>query len=255
MRRLALVLLLSLLVVIPAAHARDDDDPASGMAQGFVQILREELQLRDDQIPKVSDALERGFAQLMANMDARKNGADPDDDAVKDSIVADLKTVLDESQSGQLDILVKEFETQTGRFEMGTPDDLTPENLLMVPDEKAVAKADLWFEGELPSAARLLLKAEDVLILSEEEKKIVLPRVAAVVAARRALHEGRHERRKNLSLAMKGGAKEDEIKERVHDFRDKTVELEALLEKAQNDLREVITIDQEARLVAIGILD
>jgi hypothetical protein len=255
MRRLALLLVLSLLALVPPARAQDDDDPGSAIAQGFVQILREELQLRDDQIPRVSEALEKGFAQLMANMDARKNGADPDDDAVKDAIVADLKTVLDESQSGQLDILVKEFETQTGRFEMGTPDDLTPENLLLVPDEKAVAKADVWFEGELPSAERLLLKAEDVLLLSEEEKKIVLPRVKAVVLARRALHDGRHERRKNLGLAMKGGAKEDEIKERVHDFRDKTIELEGRLEKAEADLREVVTIDQEARLVAIGILD
>jgi hypothetical protein len=255
MRRLALLLVLSLVALIPAAHARDDDDAGSGMAQGFVEILRVELALRDDQIGKVSDALEKGFVKLMANMDARKNGADPDDDAVKDELVADLKTVLDESQSGQLDILVKEFETQTGRFEMGTPDDLTPENLLAVPDEKAAARADLWFEGDLPTAERALLKAEDVLILSEEEKKIVLPRVAAVVAARRALHDGRHERRKNLSLAMKGGAKEDEIKERVHDFRDKSVELEKRLDKAQGDLRDVVTIDQEARLVAIGILD
>jgi hypothetical protein len=99
------------------------------------------------------------------------------------------------------------------------------------------------------------LKADNILILSEDEKKVVLPRVKAVVEARRALRDERHERRKNLGIAAKAGASDDECKERLHGLRNKTVELEGRLAKAEEELREVVTLEQEARLVAVGILD
>jgi hypothetical protein len=260
MRRFLLVLAMAVLVLARPVRSQDDGkDEGSQLMQSLVTLLRQELDLNDDQVGKVTTVLEKGMTHLFVNMLARQNGEDPDDDLVKDEIMDGLRGVVDDAQRKELDVLLHEFETQTGRFQLGVPDE---DNLdLDTPfapsaDKIALSKnADLWFEGDLPTAERLALKADNILILSEDEKKVVLPRVKAVVEARRALRDERHERRKSLGIAAKAGASKGECKERLHGLRRKTVELENRLSKAEDELREVVTLEQEARLVAVGILD
>jgi hypothetical protein len=259
MRRILLVLALSLLVVAGPVRSQDDGkkDSGSELTNSLTEILKRELDLSDDQTDKVMGVLERGMLHLMMNFMARENGENPDDDLVKDEILDGLRGVLDESQRKELEVLVQEFETQTGRFQTGVPDedDIDLDTPFAPSAAKLAKNADLWFEGELPSVERLSLKADNILLLSEDEKRVVLPRVKAVVEARRALRDEQHERRKALGIAARAGAKEDEQRERLHALRNRTIELEKRLAKAQEDLREVVTLQQEARLVAVGILD
>ena len=265
MRRLAGILVLSSLLFLGPIRAQDDpkkQDPpmSSQLAQGMVEILKQEIELRPDQVDKVSAVLEKGMAHLLDNLGARANGEDPDDDIVKDEILGGLRDVLDEGQRKELEVLVKEFESGSGRFELGPPDELDPidelDPMAPAPERKLdVGKADLWFEPDLPTTERLTLKVDNILILSEDERKVVLPRVIAVLEARRKLRDGRHEQRHGLGIALHGGARDDEVKERLHGFRARTADLEKDLARAEEQLREILTLEQEARLVAIGILD
>ena len=61
--------------------------------------------------------------------------------------------------------------------------------------------------------------------------------------------------REDLRNAKSGGASENEIRQRLNELR--SIEtLESLqLEAAQAELRALITVQQEVRLVALGILD
>ena len=52
-----------------------------------------------------------------------------------------------------------------------------------------------------------------------------------------------------------GGASEGEIRERLNALRSAEVLEELALGKAQAELRALITIQQEVRLVALGVLD
>jgi hypothetical protein len=233
---------------------------SSQLAQGMVEILKQEIELRPEQVDKVSAVLEKGMAHLLDNLAARENGEDRDDDVIRDEILGGLRDVLDEGQRKELEVLVKEFESGSGRFELGPPEELDPmdelDPMAPAPERKLdLAKADLWFQPDLPTTERLTVKVDNILILSEDERKVVLPRVIAVLDARRALRDVRHEQRRGLGVAIHGGAKEDEVKERLHAFRARTVALEKDLERAEGQLREILTLEQEARLVAIGILD
>jgi hypothetical protein len=262
MRRFALVVGLSLVLAAGTGRSqdggKDEPSPASQLAQGMVELLKSEIDLRDDQVPLVSAVLEKGMAHLLANMAAEAQGQQGDDADIRSEILDGLKGVLNEGQCKELEGLVQEFDTQTGRFELGLPDELDPAaelDLGPLPDNAPVKKADLWLEPDLASTARLEVKVENILLLSEEEKKVVEPRVLAVIEARRALRDARHERRTGLGVALHAGAKEDEVRERLHGFRATTAELEKKLAKTEEQLREILTLEQEARLVAIGILD
>src|SRR5581483_4875759 len=193
MRRLALVLLLAL-SLLGVGLAQDDpkqqqEDPAKAMAHAAAGIIAGEIELRDEQVEAVTAVLEKGMSKLFAQMAARERGEDVEDVDIRAEILDGLNGVLDEKQRAQLDQLVKEFDSQSGRFESGT-DEFDPDfDESKVPSEKLAASAERWLEGDMPSTERAVLKAENALILSEDEKKIVLPRIEAVVKARRALRD------------------------------------------------------------------
>lgn len=260
MRRLAFALVL-LAALVGVGFAQDDPkkespSPSDEMAQAAAAIIRGEIDLRDDQVEAVNAVLAKGMKHLFDQMAARERGEDVEDLDVRGEILDGLNGVLDDKQRAQLDALVKEFDTQSGRFESGSQEELDPNfDPSAIPDDKLAASAERWFEGDMPGKERFVLKAETALILSEDEKKIVLPRLEAVIVARRALRDATHTRRTDLGQAIHAGAKEDEVRERLHSMRGKAEELRGALEKAEEALREVVTIEQEARLVAIGVLD
>jgi hypothetical protein len=115
--------------------------------------------------------------------------------------------------------------------------------------------ADLLFERILPSKERTLVKVENALILNEEEKKAILPLAAKVWEARRKLVEDGRERRKDLDKAVHGGATKAELQEKIEVTRARETADHEALEKAEAELRDVLTLEQEARLVALAILD
>lgn len=250
MRQLLSLALVVLALVLPAAPARAQDaPPESEMAKQMVKILKEELELSDEQTAKITTAIEDGFKDGMKRMLKRMGEQDEPDpnlmrkegEEIRANILGKIRESLDEDQKKQFEVLVKEFEKGNGRFERGRG--------------QPGGDASVWLDGEIPSKERLILKAENVLLLTEDEKKVVLPKVDAVITAREKMRETKKEQRRNLSQAVRAKAKEDEVRERLHALRNKQSELEKSLEKNAEDLRELLTLDQEARLVAIGILD
>ncbi len=253
-----LAALVFVLAATPVALAEDRDPPAPPkkeegpevtMAKQMVGLLRHELDLSEEQVERVTRILQDGIKSAMKKMFERMGDDNPptpeqrkkDETDIREGILGKIREVLDAGQKREFEALVKEFDQRLGRFERQ--------------QNAPGGPAAQWFEGELPTKERLLVKTENVLLLNEEEKAVVLPRVDAVVTARAALREARLERRRDLSRAVHGGAKEDEMKERLHALRAKEDQLKERLEKAEADLRELLSIDQEARLVAIGVLD
>jgi hypothetical protein len=219
------------------------------MTRQVVQMLKAELDLSEDQVEKVKGVMHEGFKFVMKRMMERMGDETPptpeqrkkDETEIREAIVGKIRDVLDEGQKREFETLVKEFDQRLGKFELN-------QNL-------PGGNASSWLEGELASKERLLVKSENVLLLNEDEKAVIIPKVDAVITARAALREARRERRRDLSRAVHGGAKEDEVKERLHALRKKEDQLKDDLDKAQEQLREILALEQEARLVAIGVLD
>jgi hypothetical protein len=248
MRRLlsAAVLVLALFAASPS-HAQEGSSQ-SEMAKQMVKILKEELELTEEQTSKITTAIEDGlrdgFRQMMKHMGEEEPDQEKmrkESEEIRTNILKRIRENLDDDQKREFEVLVKEFDTRAGRFERGR--------------NQPGGDATVWLDGEVPTKERLLLKAENVLILSEDEKKVVLPRVDAVITVREKMREAKKEQRRNLSQAVRAKAKEDEVRERLHAIRNTQAELEKALARSEEDLRELLTLDQEARLVAIGILD
>jgi hypothetical protein len=251
MRR-SLALLAPVLLLVLAVPARAQEAPPEGpeveMAKGMVKVLKDELELTDEQTSKITETLQSGIRDGMKKMMKHMGEEEPDEEQIKkeaddmrSEITSKIKALLDDEQKKEFDVLVKEFDQRAGSFNRGRG----------APGGDAAA----WLEGELPSRERLLLKAENALLLTQDEKRVVLPKVEAVIAIREKMLEARREERRNLGQALRAKAKEDEVRERLHGLRNKQAGLQKDLVKAEEELRELVTIDQEARLVAIGILD
>lgn len=245
------ILVAALVVTLGVAPARAQEKPPEGpeaeMAKSMVKVLKDELELSEEQTSKVSSAIQEGMKEGMKRMMKHMGEEEPDQEAmkkeseeIKQGILKKINEVLDDEQKKEFEVLVKEFDTRAGRFERGRG-----------PGGEAAA----WLEGDMPSKERLLLKAENALLLTPDEKKVVLPKVDAVISLREKMRENRREQRRGLSQAVRSGAKEDEVRERLHSLRAQQKDLEEKIAKAEDELRELVTIDQEARLVAIGILD
>ena len=244
----AAVIALSLVAASARTARAQEGDPQSEMTKQMVKVLKEELELSDEQTSKIqtaiSDGLKDGFRQMMKHMGEEEPDQEKirkEGEEIRANILKRITENLDEDQKKQFEVLVKEFEKGNGRFERTR--------------NQPGGEATHWFDGDMPTKERLLLKAENVLLLTEDEKKVVLPKVDAVISAREKMRAAKKEHRANLSQAVRAKAKEDEVKERLHALRNRQAELEKTLEKAGEDLRELLTLDQEARLVAIGILD
>ncbi|MEZ0230419.1 MAG: hypothetical protein ACAI25_17485 [Planctomycetota bacterium] len=242
----AAVLALALLAASPARA--QEGNPQTEMAKQMVKVLKEELELSEEQTSKITTAIEDGlrdgFRQMMRHMGEEEPDQEKirkEGEEIRTNILKKIRDNLDEDQKKEFEVLIKEFDTRAGRFERGR--------------NQPGGDATVWLDGEIPTKERLLLKAENVLILSEDEKKVVLPKVDAVITAREKMREAKKDQRRNLSQAVRAKAKEDEVKERLHALRNSQVELEKVLARSEDDLRELLTLDQEARLVAIGILD
>ena len=249
-RSLGLIGFISLVLLVAPARAQEapPDGPEVEMAKGMVKVLKDELELTDEQTSKITETLQSGIRDGMKKMMKHMGEEEPDQETIqkeaeemRTQITSKIKSLLDDEQKKEFDVLVKEFDQRAGSFNRGRG----------APGGDASA----WLEGELPSRERLLLKAENALLLTQDEKRVVLPKVEAVIAIREKMLEARREERKNLGQALHAKAKEDEVRERLHVFRNKQATLEKELAQAEEALRELVTIDQEARLVAIGILD
>src|SRR5262249_15419521 len=149
----------------------------------IVDFLKHELDLTQDQVAKVQTVMEDGMKEAMKTMMKRFGEENPDpeqgkkdQEAIRSRIIDGIRGVLDEAQKKELDSLVKDFENRAGKFERAANN--TPGG-----------DAALWLEGEHPSRDSYLTHAEAALILSQDEHKVIFPKIEKVVDARIALRE------------------------------------------------------------------
>ncbi|MDC3379393.1 diguanylate cyclase, partial [Planctomycetota bacterium] len=106
-----------------------------------------------------------------------------------------------------------------------------------------------------PTLEQHLAKAERALFLGPDETVVVMGFVAAVIDNRRALVEGRQIRRRDLLTAIDSGASSAEVTQRLQEIRTAEQFQSLELAAAEQELRQLLTIEQEARFVTMGVLE
>ncbi|MCA8925486.1 MAG: hypothetical protein KDD82_27005 [Planctomycetes bacterium] len=264
MRRLALTALslaLSLFLLAAPGLAQDGGgsegeaprrNPFGGdgdMTKRIVDYLTEELQLDDEQAAHVKKVMDEGMKKMFKRMaESWQPGQDRPDfqsmrgpmEEMRLELEKEIESVLTDAQKREFQDLSDNFDRRSQSWEQ---------------QARAYEDPTQMFEPAPIRKRILLAKAERSLFLGPDETQVLMPYVEAVLDRRIALAENRKVRREDLRNAKSGGASENEIRQRLNELR--SIEtLESLqLEAAQAELRALITVQQEVRLVALGILD
>lgn len=247
----------------PGQQGQDGQDGQQGRRRGYdpggwtnqaVDFLTEELQLDSDQQAKIRAILDESvrlsmqrFAQSMRNWDF---GSEMDEGArdearkafedVRVEAAKKINEVLTPAQRREFEVLVEQFDRRAQGFEQSRRAWQDPAELF----------------NPRPQSKRLLLaKAERSLFLGPDETAVIMPFVERVLDAQQNLYEGRRVRRHDLQNAVSGGASKDEVTQRLTELRTAEQFQQLELAAASHALRELLTVEQEARFVAMGILD
>jgi Spy/CpxP family protein refolding chaperone len=258
-----LIMLLSLFLVslsLPVVAQDKDEKKAEkrserrrgpggmGDPKRMVEFLDKELDLDESQKEAIGKIFEEVMADTMAKAGEYFGSGDPQArekarklfEDVRITISKRINAVLTPSQRKQFAVMVEQFDRRANKFEQGriVEDDVTQ---LLNPK---------------PSSKRILLaKAESLLFLPPEETAAILPFVEKVVERKLGLYEGRKVRRKDLLNATRAKASKQEIQARLVEIRtaERFQRLELLA--AQAELKELLTLEQEVRFVAAGIIE
>lgn len=219
----------------------------SNEAVGF---LTRELDLDPGQQEKVkailTDTMRDAWKQAAEGWDPTQGGM-PDMakmrtlfEDMRVTVAKKINEVLSPDQRREFEVLVDQFDRRASSFEQRRRAYETPSELFDPP----------------PISRRILLdKAERSLFLGPEETAAVMPFVERAVDRRIALDEGRKTRRQDLQHALEGGAGEGEVRQRLDQIHEAEEFQRLELAAAQQALRDLLTLEQEVRLVAMGILD
>lgn len=220
----------------------------SGWADQAVDFLSQELDLDPGQREKIKkimeDTMRDAFAQAAEQLGG---GGMPDMDKIRSSmedvrvkVAEKINEVLSPDQRREFEVLVDTFDRRAQSFEQMRRASEDPTELFDPP----------------PLSKRILLsKAERALFLGPDETAVVMPLIERVLDLRIALNEGLKVRRDDLRTAMAGGASDEEVRQRLDGLRGAEERQRQELVAAEAALREVLSLEQEVRFVAMGILD
>ncbi len=259
------LLVASLLFAAPIARAQDDggekpekkdeqppakkpdDNPRRNRLQAFrypIERLKEQLKLSDEQYKKIegfADELGVGFRK-----EVQEQGDNFDFSKMREMMPRymhemqdKVRSVLTDDQKPKYEEMVKEEEKRMKEGPRG------PNGFGRDPEQLK---------------KRLMEQAEKELGLTDSEKQAVLPLIQKVLDARAEARTSYEKRKEEFTDFSKKATGQDDagkaaIQKRLDEFRRAR---EADLEKikdAESALREVLTIGNEAKLVALGILD
>lgn len=102
---------------------------------------------------------------------------------------------------------------------------------------------------------RLREDALKSLALSQEEAAVVTPLLDTVLETRELLMREEGERRNQFMEKVRGTTDQAALAKLLEEYRAKREADKATGKKAMDQLREVLTVEQEAKLVGLGILD
>jgi Spy/CpxP family protein refolding chaperone len=155
-------------------------------------------------------------------------------------IAAQINEVLSPDQRREFESIVDNFDRRAQTFEQRRRAADDPTELFDPP----------------PISKRILLdKAERSLFLGPDETAAVMPLVEKVIDLRIALNEAHKTRRDDLRHAIEAKASDQEVRARIDAMRQAEEFQRLELVSAEQALREVLTIEQEVRMVAMGVLD
>ena len=210
-------------------------------------FLKEELDLDDEQAGKVGAIFQNAMGDMMRKMADSWGDGGPDPDNMRSSmedmrleLSGKIREVLTEAQAREFDALVDQFDSRAQRWEQSARswDDPT-----------------LLYEPAPISKRILLEKAERALFLGPDETAVVMPMVERVIDLRIQTNEGKIVHRKDLRNAVDGGADSKEVIDRLEEIRQREERRVQELIAAEQELRQVLTLEQEVRFVAMGILE
>lgn len=216
-----------------------------------VEMLKAELDLDPGQVVEVKKALDEGMRAAMQQAAELWNPDQgfqlPDQNRMREvfekarvDIAKRIDAVLTPAQRREFEALVDQFDRRSQEFAQR---------------RQAWEDPTALFDPAPISRRVLLDKAERSLFLGPDETQVIMPFVARVVDLRIALNEGRKVRRDDLRNAIEGGASAKEVDQRVDEIR-AAAEFQRLeLAAAEQALRELLTVEQEVRLVAMGVLE
>ncbi|MGE0710884.1 MAG: hypothetical protein AB7N76_16180 [Planctomycetota bacterium] len=222
-------------------------DP-SDMSKQVVEFLTKELDLSESQGVQVKKIMDEAMDEVWQKAAEFFGSGDPESmdkarklfEGVRVTISKRISEVLTDAQRREFEVLVENFDRRAESFE----------------ESRRVRDDVSQLLNPKPQSKTILLgKAERLLFLSQDETRVLLPYVEKVVDARLALYEGRRVRRKDLLNASLGGAKKTELAQRVSEIRAAEQFQQLELAAAQQRLKELLTLEQEVRFVAAGILD
>ncbi len=202
-------------------------------ALGDVERLKEELGLSAEQVKQIED-LQGVMREQMQKMreEMREGGFDPR--AMRDKFRAAREEV-----EGKLDTI------------------LTPEQREKLKGLRERMQRDRRGRGrgreEL--GRRLREEAVKALALTTEEQAVVLPLLDAVFETRKLLTQEQERRRQELLEKVRSAEQGEELAKLLEEYRAAREADKAQLTLAQNQLREVLTVEQEAKLVGLNVLD
>ncbi|MBI4614821.1 MAG: hypothetical protein HY720_14515 [Planctomycetes bacterium] len=221
-----------------------------GMAQAWMGRLKEELGLTDEQAAKVQEILtgtQTEMQELFRGM--REGGGNQDWDSIRQKmtemwtgVAGKVEGVLDDSQKEKFKALVQDMQDRNPFFRGEGGRGSVPTG----PEGRG---------GRGESPERRVERAMTALALTPEEPSILKPMVEEIEKLR-ADRAAMDEARQALVAALDGGAADEEtLKARLADFRKIREEREAALAAKRAELQELLTLQQEARLVELGVIE
>ncbi len=252
----------------PAPQPRDDDEPQDTPRRGFgggggpfggmqraLDGLKDELGLDDEQMQKLADKGDGYRQEMMEAFGRMREEGFPDRETIQKQmeefrgrVNEDIRGVLTDEQKAKFDKLLEE---NGGQMPFGGGRGFGDGN----------GTRERGGEGRNrnrrrgPSKEDRLKRIRDALILSEEEAEVIMPIIEKIIDAQIALQRTVPEQRRELEGFLKSGADEEAITARLADFRNARKAARDTLEGAQGELLELLTLEQEAKCVALGVLD
>lgn len=262
---LATTLLLPLALATPAL-AQDTPQPApegerapegrrrggppwmnGAWADEAVEFLARELDLDPSQRAKIKKIMEDSVGEAFRKAAEGFGNGPPDFEKMRGTmedvrvqVAEKINEVLSPDQRREFEVLVDQFDRRAQSFEQ---------------QRRAYEDPTELFDPPPLSRRIVLSKAERALFLGPDETAAVMPLVERVLDLRIALTEGLKVRRDDLRTAIAGGASDDEVRQRLDGLRQSEESQRRALDEAQRALREVLSLEQEVRFVAMGILD
>lgn len=202
--------------------------------------LKGTLTLTEDEVAKIKalEEQERTDQQKLRDEGGDRNTQRDKMQALTDKLNGSVRDLLDKDQQPKFDEWLKNRNNRRGRM--------------------ARNGQNGFGRNRGDRTQQLLDEATKELVLSPEEKSAVIPLVKKILDVRTENRTASDKRKQDLAAFVKGKTNTPDdkaaITAKIKEYRDAEKADSDKLKAAQESLREVLTVDNEARLTSMGLL-